>query len=293
VRRELEPWLAGRIVRSAELVDAVPGPKYARLARAVGQRVAAVGRHGKFLVLPLEAPEPREGAARDELIIHLGMTGVISAEPPVSHLRVVIRFEGPEPCTLYFRDVRRFGRVLVAPGGAYDGLPTLRQAGPDALSPGFTPEGFARALARSGVAIKTALMSQRPVAGVGNIYADEALWRIGVHPERPARLLRRGQVEALHGAIRDVLTASLEAQGTTLYDYRTVNGAVGAYLERLAVYGRTGRPCPRCGAAIARIVVGARGTHVCPVCQPRPRSRHGSRPAPRPRAGRRSEGGRA
>jgi formamidopyrimidine-DNA glycosylase len=279
VRRELQPWLAGRTLERAELVEAVPGPKYALLQRAVGQRVRWVGRHGKFLVLPLEAP----GHARalgpdqtapddDELIIHLGMTGVISAEPPASHLRVRLRFDGPEPRTLYFRDVRRFGRVMVAPEGAYDALPTLRAAGPDALSSAFTMPAFARALARSDVAIKTALMSQRPVAGVGNIYADEALWRVRIHPERRARSLRRGQVEALHAAIIDVLRSSLALQGTTLHDYRTVNGQVGAFVERLDVYGRTGRPCGRCGTKIVRIVVGARGTHVCPRCQPRPRA---------------------
>jgi formamidopyrimidine-DNA glycosylase len=121
------------------------------------------------------------------------------------------------------------------------------------------------------VPIKAALLSQRAVAGVGNIYADEALWRARIHPLRPARRLTRHEVRALHQAIREVMAAAVEAQGTTLYDYRTVAGEVGAYRERLAVYGHAGEPCPRCGSAIERLVVGQRGTHACPRCQRRPR----------------------
>jgi formamidopyrimidine-DNA glycosylase len=196
---------------------------------------------------------------------------VVSPTPPSSHERVRLELDGAEPRTLHFRDVRRFGRFLVLPGGDRSSLPTLRDAGPDALSPDFTPAAFRRALARSEVAIKTALLSQRPVAGVGNIYADEALWRVGLHPLRPSRSLSAAQATALHGAIHDVLRESVALQGTTLYDYRTVNGEVGAFLERLAVYGHDGEPCPRCGTRLERLVVGARGTHVCPSCQPRPR----------------------
>jgi formamidopyrimidine-DNA glycosylase len=207
------------------------------------------------------------------LVIHLGMTGVVSPSPPASHERVRLELDGPEPRTLHFRDVRRFGRFLVLPGGDRSSLPTLADAGPDALSPEFTAAGLRRALARSEVAIKTALLSQRPVAGVGNIYADEALWRVRLHPLRPSRSVAAEGARALHGAIVDVLRESVALQGTTLYDYRTVNGEVGAFLERLNVYGHAGDPCPRCGTTIERLVVGARGTHVCPRCQPRPRRR--------------------
>jgi formamidopyrimidine-DNA glycosylase len=230
--------------------------------------VREVTRRGKFLLLPLE----RGGAASgDELVIHLGMTGVVGAAPPPAHLRVRLELDGPQPSVLYFRDVRRFGRFLVARAGRYEGLPTLQALGPDALSDEFAPAGFGAALARSGVPIKAALLSQRAVAGVGNIYADEALWRARIHPLRPARRLTRHEVRALHQAIREVMAAAVEAQGTTLYDYRTVAGEVGAYRERLAVYGHAGEPCPRCGSAIERLVVGQRGTHACPRCQRRPR----------------------
>ena len=239
-------------------------------------------RRGKFLLLPLATPDAER---RDELVIHLGMTGVISPTPPLSHLRVRVTLDGPEPSTLYFRDVRRFGRFTVVRAGDYAALPTLAALGPDALDPAFTPERFARALSGSGVAIKTLLLSQRPVAGVGNIYADEALWRVGVHPLRAARRLTRVQARALHGAIVAVLEESVALQGTTLYDYRTVNGEVGAFLERLAVYGHDGDPCPRCGSTIEKLLVGQRGTHVCRRCQPPPRGVATSASAGRARRG--------
>jgi formamidopyrimidine-DNA glycosylase len=115
------------------------------------------------------------------------------------------------------------------------------------------------------------LLAQRAVSGVGNIYADEVLWRTRIHPLTPAARLSRAQVRALHTAIREVLAAAVEMQGTTLYDYRTVNGEVGSYLEKLDAYGHTGDPCPRCGTALERMVVVQRGTHLCPRCQKLPR----------------------
>jgi len=256
-------------VRAVERVDAPPGPKTADLERAVGQRIVAVDRRGKFLLLPLRRPEASEPG--DELIIHLGMTGVLSPRPPAAHLRLRIRLDGPPPDVLHVQDARRFGRVLVVPRGDYRGLPTLRAMGPEPLGDAFTPAAFGAALARSSQPIKTFLLSQRPVSGVGNIYADEALWRARVHPETPARAVSRGRARALCAAIREVLTAAVELQGTTLNDYRTVNGEVGAYLERLDAYGHDGDACPRCGTTIVRIVVGQRGTHLCPRCQRRAR----------------------
>lgn len=262
VRRELQPWLSGRRIVSADLADAVPGPKYAALERSVGQTIETVHRRGKFLLLPL--------SRGDELIVHLGMTGVVSHCPPESHLRVRLELdEGPKR-TLYFRDVRRFGRFMVVPAGDYALLPTLAAMGPEPLAESFTVAGLKRALARSATAVKTCLLSQRAVAGVGNIYADEALWHARIHPETPARAVPAARVGPLRDAIRAVLEASIAAQGTTLNDYRTVNGEVGGYLEQLAVYGHEGEPCRRCGAPVERIVVGARSTHFCPRCQALP-----------------------
>lgn len=256
---------------AVERVDAPPGPKTANLERSVGQRIEGVGRRGKFLLLPLR--RPGAAAPGDELVLHLGMTGVLAPRPPAAHLRLRWRLSGEAPNVLHLQDARRFGRALVVPRGDYRALPTLAAMGPEPLEPGFTRVAFRAALARSDQPIKAYLLSQRPVSGVGNIYADEALWRARVHPETPARAVSPAKAGALWRAIREVLTAALAAQGTTLYDYRTVNGEVGAYRERLDAYGHAGEPCPRCGAPIVRSVVGQRGTHHCPRCQRRARRR--------------------
>ncbi len=247
----------------AELVEALPGPKYVGLERSVGQTILGVRRRGKFLVLPL--------SLGDDLIVHLGMTGLVSAEPPGKHVRVKLTLdEGPDP-HVYFQDVRRFGRFLVVPSGLYEGLPTLHKMGPEPLEPDFTDAGFYRALQGSAVPVKPYLLSQRPVSGVGNIYADEALWAAKIHPLTPAKAVSKAKSYKLAAAIRDVLLASIAAKGTTLQDYRTVNGEVGGYLEHLRVYGHEGDPCPRCGRPLYKAVVGGRGTHFCRFCQRPPR----------------------
>ncbi|MCC6621322.1 MAG: bifunctional DNA-formamidopyrimidine glycosylase/DNA-(apurinic or apyrimidinic site) lyase [Deltaproteobacteria bacterium] len=265
VRRELAPWLAGRKIVSARRgPDAPAGPKYARLEQADGQTIEAVTRRGKFLVLPL--------SGGDELVIHLGMTGTLSPVAPADHLRVVLELAGRGKKHLYFRDPRRFGRFLLAPAGDRRALPTLAKIGPEPLEPGFTADVLAAGLARSAQPVKAVLLGQRAVAGVGNIYADEALWRARVHPEAPARDLPRARVAALHAAIVEVLAAAVAGHGTTLRDYRRVDGTTGGYAIALQVYGRDGEPCPRCGRELARLVVGQRGTTFCPACQRLPRA---------------------
>ncbi|MDQ3457744.1 MAG: bifunctional DNA-formamidopyrimidine glycosylase/DNA-(apurinic or apyrimidinic site) lyase [Deinococcota bacterium] len=270
MRRELEPWLSGRKIVSASLEDAPPGPKYAGLERAGGQRILSVGRRGKFLILPLDGG--------DELIIHLGMTGVLTATRPERHLRVSLALDEGEDPALYFQDARRFGRFVVVSAGDYATLPTLQAMGPEPLGDGFTAGRFYAALQASSVALKSYLLSQRPVSGVGNIYADEALWRSRLHPLTPANRVPRRKVPALMAAIREVLEASIAAQGTTLNDYRTVNGEVGAYSSELRAYGKGGEPCPRCGDAVEKIVLAGRGTHYCPRCQRLP-GRRPTRPS--------------
>ncbi len=270
VRRQLEPWLTGRTIARVSLL-APAGPKYVGLDRAAGQTIERVTRRGKFLILPL--------SGGDDLVAHLGMTGVITpgdSLTPTSaakHRRVELYLEGDHPNRLDFTDPRRFGRFLLVRRGDYGCMPTLAALGPEPLSDEFTAEQLQGALSRSDMAIKTYLLSQRPVAGVGNIYADEALWRAGVHPLTPSSLVRKEQVEVLHRAIRDVLAASIEAQGTTLNDYRTVYGQQGDYADRLEVYGRAGAQCPRCGGRLERLVVGQRGTTFCPDCQSETKSR--------------------
>lgn len=273
VRRQLQPWLTGRTIAKVTLL-APAGPKYAGLERAAGQSIERVGRRGKFLIMPL--------SGGDDLVAHLGMTGVITPgssglpDSAAKHRRVEVHLEGGSPNRLDFTDPRRFGRFLVVERGDYSCMPTLAALGPEPLGPDFTPEQLAASLRRSDMAVKTYLLSQRPVAGVGNIYADEALWRAGVHPLTSASLVNEEQATALHQAIRDVLTASIDAQGTTLSDYRTVYGEQGGYADRLDVYGRAGAECPRCGGQLERLVVGQRGTTFCPDCQKRtaaPRAR--------------------
>ncbi|MBM4360870.1 MAG: bifunctional DNA-formamidopyrimidine glycosylase/DNA-(apurinic or apyrimidinic site) lyase [Deltaproteobacteria bacterium] len=274
VRRELGPWLTGRTILEARRVEAPAGPKYANLARASGQRILDVSRRGKFLLLPL--------SGGDELVVHLGMTGVISPEKPAGHLRVELVLSGPQPDRLYFRDARRFGRFLVVRAGAYAALPTLAALGPEPFDPAFTDEVFAASLARSRGPVKPLLLSQRIVAGLGNIYVDEALFEVGVHPLRPANRVTPSEAAALRRASIAILERAIAHRGTTFSDYRTVNGQVGEYASRLAVYAHEGEPCPRCGTAIEKLVVGQRGTHFCPACQSAPRKKRTRRPSPRP-----------
>jgi formamidopyrimidine-DNA glycosylase len=271
IRRALEPWLVGRTVRCARRVQAPRGPKYARIERASGQRILGVLRRGKFLVLPL--------SGGDEIVIHLGMSGALQSRRPRDHLRVELELDGPAPRRLFFRDPRRFGRCLVVRAGDYRGLPALERMGPEPLGAAFSLPVFVARL-RTPTPVKVLLLGQRAVAGLGNIYADEALWRARVHPARPSSSLSRHEAARLRTAIRQVLTAAIAARGTTLQDYRTPSGGRGSFAPKLAAYGREAEPCLRCGASMAKIVLGARGTHFCPCCQRLPAESRGPRGAP-------------
>lgn len=266
VRRELEPWLTGRTVTGVHL-RAPSGPKYANLERLPGQVINAVKRRGKYLILPL--------SGTDELIVHLGMTGVIApalrSAKDEKHARVHLTLDAGVDPDLYFIDVRRFGRFLLTAAGDYRGMQTLQHLGPEPLGPDFTQAGFYRALQASAAEIKPYLLSQRPVAGLGNIYVDEALFMARIHPRTPANRISKNKTRSLHSAIVDVLDASVRAQGTTLADYRTVAGGTGEFVERLLAYGRAGEPCRRCGRNLARSVVGGRTTVFCSQCQRRVR----------------------
>jgi formamidopyrimidine-DNA glycosylase len=258
VRRQLEPLVVGRTITEGW---GHPSPKFASAPTAAGAAIEAVGRRGKYLLLALDDDR--------ELIVHLGMTGQLRFRRGDLDPHVRAWWALDDSRVLELRDVRRFGRVGVVPAGEHASLPTLAAQGPEPWDPALDDGGLWRNLRRSRVRVKTQLLSQRPLAGVGNIYADEALWRARVHPETPARRVSATKAALLHHAIRDVLAASLEAQGTTLHDYRTVNGEVGAYLEQLAAYGHAEEPCPRCGAPLRRTAVGQRGTVYCARCQRR------------------------
>ncbi|MEM1033808.1 MAG: bifunctional DNA-formamidopyrimidine glycosylase/DNA-(apurinic or apyrimidinic site) lyase [Myxococcota bacterium] len=257
VRRELDAWLPGRTIVAARREDAPKGPKYRDLERATGQRIEALTRRGKFILLSL--------SGGDELVIHLGMTGQIHRARPVAHVRACLELDRG---VLFFRDVRRFGRFLVVPAGAYGVLPTLAHLGPEPLDPqDFTLDRFAARLRGRKTSIKAAIMSQRPVAGVGNIYTDESLWQAQIHPRAEAGRIGRRRLDRLRGAIVEILGRSVAAGGTTLRDYRTVAGDTGAFVHQLQAYGREGAPCMRCDRVIRRVVVAQRGTWFCPGCQ--------------------------
>jgi formamidopyrimidine-DNA glycosylase len=258
IRRQLAPRIVGRTVVAAQ---AHPSAKFASATGAISHRVEAVGRRGKYLIARLDRDR--------ELVVHLGMTGSLriadDAAPADVFVRAAWRLD--DDSVLELRDVRRFGRVAVVRAGDYDSLPTLHALGPEPLSDDFDPLTFHRALKKSRRPVKTQLMSQRPVAGIGNIYADEALWRAGVHPA--SRHTSRPQSDRIHAALRSVLTDAIERGGTTLRDYRTFDGGTGGNQPFLECYGRAGRPCLRCGTELRRAVIDQRGTTWCPHCQRR------------------------
>jgi formamidopyrimidine-DNA glycosylase len=272
VRRQLAPELTGRRV-VAVWADPHPQQRFSDVTLVEDRRIEAVTRRGKFLLCPLDDEGPF-GAL--ELVLHLGMTGSFrfvvadpartSADDAVDHVRA--RFTLDDGRELRFRDPRRFGRVSVVPAGDYVGrVPTLATLGPEPLSDDFDPDAFAAALARTSATVKAALLGQRLVAGVGNIYADEALWRARIHPA--SRRVGRARAHTLHAAIRAVLSESIEREGTTFRDYQMVNGESGRNADFLDAYGQGDLPCHRCGTPMRRSVVAQRGTTHCPSCQRR------------------------
>lgn len=257
IRRGLEPRLTARRVADA---GSHPSLKFSAAVEAIGRTIVAVGRRGKYLQLSLDD--------RRDLVIHLGMTGQLRLQPldddPDPYDRAW--WDLDDGHRLALRDVRRFGRVAVL-GEDRSALPTLATLGPEPFDPAFTPETLWQDLRRSRVRLKTQLLSQRVVAGIGNIYADEALWRAGLHPAR--RQVSRVAAARLHEAIVAVLTDGVNHGGTTLRDYRTAEGATGQNQHHLHCYGRPGLPCHRCGTALRRSVLDGRSTTWCPQCQRR------------------------
>jgi formamidopyrimidine-DNA glycosylase len=266
VRRRLVPVLEGRRFERVEIADARLTRPFdpAEVARELeGERVVAVDRRGKYLIVRFES-----GRA---LLVHLRMTGsfrlraaAADALPEDVHRRAVVRLDDGSDAA--YRDVRRFGTwQLLEPGELQPYLDA--RVGPEPLDPKFTARELATRLAKRRAPVKAAILDQRTLAGVGNIYADEALWRARIHPLREAGSLEPGEVRKLRQAIRDVLLLGIERQGSTLRDYALPDGEAGGMQDEFKVYGRLGEPCDRCGTPIERIVVGGRGTWYCPRCQ--------------------------
>lgn len=256
VRRQLDPELTGRTITEAwsDPIPTMPR-EFLDVELATGHRIERVDRRGKFLIAPLDGGL--------ELVMHLGMTGAFRFDLDDPHVRAWLALDDGR--RLCFRDVRRFGRMAVVEAGAYSAIPMLAMLGPEPLSDEFDPDVFAWELQRTTSPVKPFLLSQRPVAGVGNIYADEALWLARIHPA--SRRVGRARARALHGAIREVLAGAIEREGTTFSDYQMVNGASGRNASFLVAYGQVGRPCPRCETPLRKMVLGGRGTTYCPRCQ--------------------------
>ena len=230
--------------------------------RIRGLQVPSIDRRAKYILLRLG----KQGLSAGVIVVHLRMTGRLYVDPPgsgpESHVQVEIELDNGH--LLRFLDVRKFGRVQFAQHES-DILPVL---GPEPLSNDFRPDWLVQSLKQHRRQIKPLLLDQSFLAGLGNIYVDEALHRAGIHPQANSARLDAERVRALHGAIRRILTAAIRREGSS-FDrfYRTPEGKPGGYQAQLQVYGREGQPCRRCGGTVRRTVVGQRGTHWCRGCQ--------------------------
>jgi formamidopyrimidine-DNA glycosylase len=265
VRLGLEPVLVGRRFEHVDILDprltrpVDPGAVAAELTR---ERVSALERRGKYLIVRFESGRV--------LLVHLRMTGsfrygprgALVADP---YRRAVVMLDNGSDVA--YRDVRRFGTWLVVRPDELE--PYLAERlGLDPLGGGFTPPALAERLAGRRAPLKAALLDQRTIAGLGNIYADEALWRAQLHPLRPAGSLDADETTRLRHAVEAALKTGLERQGATLRDYAQPDGSAGGMQSEFRVYGRAGEPCERCGTPIEKTRAGGRGTWYCPACQP-------------------------
>lgn len=271
IRRQLDEVLPGRSVASIEIRwhKSLTGRGVDPTA-ALCRPVIGVWRRGKVLGIDLDG-----GVS---VLAHLRMTGQLllgpaGARPPQSSsTRVVLDLD--DGSRLLFNDQRKFGRIVVLPSADVPADPLLARMGPEPLDEGFDTDTLRAVFRRHpGLRLKTALLDQGLVAGIGNIYADEVLWHAGLHPERRCATVRGAGIEGLRDGIVAVLSEGVARGGSTLRDYVDTRGDGGGYLKVAAVYGRTGRPCRRCGTMIVKTTIGGRGTHWCPSCQVVPRRR--------------------
>jgi formamidopyrimidine-DNA glycosylase len=267
IRRQLVPVVEGRTLREIDVQDArwsqpvAPGELAAALQ---GRAVESLGRRGKYLIADFE----------DDLtlFVHLRMTGTLLVDPPAGtkYERVRFRFadDGPE---IAFCDPRRFGTGELAIGSDAREAFIAARLGVEPLGPDFTADALRAAARGRRAPIKAFLLDQRRIAGVGNIYADEALFRARIHPLKPAGTLTRDQWALLRDEIVAVLEAGIDAGGSTIDDFRHTDGVYGAFQHQFLVHRRLGEPCPECGTPIVKFVAAGRGTHACESCQRPPR----------------------
>ena len=269
VLRGLRKRAVGRRIVAVEVLHPgiITGDAEDFVSRIKGRTAVAARRKGKVLAVELAGPR---GSEARYLIFRLGMTGQVTIQPvdiPLeSHTHVRMLFEGRKE-ELRFRDVRRFGRLRCLTREELDAL--FKSLGPDAQQ--ATEEEFLRAMSGRRGAIKSWLLNQQGVSGMGNIYADEALFEARIHPLAQPERVSAVSARRLYRAVQKVLKRAVNLQGTTFRDYIDIEGRPGNYIQRLRVYQKAGKPCPRCGNPIRRVVVAGRSSHFCPRCQPRPR----------------------
>ena len=264
IRASLAGRIAGRRIEVIRILDArltQPVPTAEVEARLRAERIDAVTRRGKYLVFTF--------ASGVHLLVHFRMTGSfqhgrngLPAEDP--YCRAVVRLD--DGSDVAYRDVRRLGTWLVLADSELDAY-LGRRLGPEPLGPGFTKRRLEDSLAGRRAPVKAAILDQRVAAGVGNIYADEALWRARINPTQPARELDGDELARLHAAIRRALRAGIARQGATLRDFRDPAGSEGRMQHEFEVYGREGEPCSRCGTLIVKMRIAGRGTWFCRSCQ--------------------------
>lgn len=262
--RDLAPRITGRQIDSVEAAfpGSVSWPDFANFTRRVGgRRIEGVGRRGKYAIFTLDSG--------DALIVHRGMSGSLllrdRSAPSETHVRIAFSLDDGRE--LRFNDPRKFGKVYVMEAsGAERALP-WNAMGPEPLEEGFTPGVLEEQLRGRRALLKPLLLNQKVLAGLGNIYVDEALFRARIHPERRANTLTPAEIDALHRAIQDVLNTAIRGRGTTFSSYTDIEGQAGQHQRALQVFHRKGESCPRCGHTIVKLVVGGRGTHICPGCQ--------------------------
>ena len=252
VVRGLAPHLPGRTIISAEFHSkfVTPGDRNAMASQIAGRKIRAVRRHGKFIVIELD---------RGVLVVHLGMTGKLLLDAPATtHSYAIFHLDRG---TLIYDDPRQFGRIEFS-----ETLPARVAAlGPDPL--GIELEEFLSILRKRKARIKPLLLNQHFLRGLGNIYADEVLFKARVHPRALASRLSRRRAAELHSAITETLDLAIAHRGSSISDYVDAAGAKGSFQLLHQVYGREGQPCPVCATAIRKILVAQRGTHYCPRCQ--------------------------
>jgi formamidopyrimidine-DNA glycosylase len=258
IKNQLTPHLTGRTFKSVKIHDTRPlqnlsVQEFSR--QLIGQKILGLSRRGKYIFVHLS-----NGSS---LVVHLRMTGSLLWNPRNAEPFTRAEFCLDKGGRLVFTDIRRFGTLSLLE----DTCKIVDRLGIDPLSPSFTPQALLKLLSTRRTPVKAVLLEQKLIAGIGNMYADEAIFAARIHPAKPAQSLSAGEVKKLHRAIREVLEKAIRNKGASVRNYRCPDGQAGRAHEEFCVAHRGGEPCPRCGTAIARTVIRQRGTYYCPKCQ--------------------------